>query len=97
MTRTEKKLHVGAEQWWPGSGDDLVLVYRSYNQDGDRGGSMWAAATIAVLLREPAARSRCLAELTDKLPTSSKIGPKHDRSCAAAVALTRLSALRGPS
>ena len=90
MTRTEKKLHLGAEYWWPGSGDDLVLVYRAYA--ADRQMSLWAAVTLASLLRQPEERRGCLAELRKGLPTSTRLGPKQGRIKAALAALDHLDA-----
>lgn len=87
MTRTEQKLHAGAELNWRGSGDHLVEVYRAFVGSEL---SLWAAATIAVLLREPDGRSRMLDELGRKVPRSTRSGPKKDREVACDRALHAL-------
>lgn len=87
MTRTEQLLHDGAEHHWPGSGDDLVIVYRAAN---DREQRLYFAATISALLRNQDQRSKCLESLARRLPTVSRSGPKRDRIEAARKALERL-------
>lgn len=89
MTPTERKLHSGAELHWPGSGDDLVTVYRAAP---DREVRLYFAVTMAVLLRNQDQRSKCLESLARRLPTVSRSGPKRDRIEAALAALERLEA-----
>lgn len=87
MTRTECKLFDGANLHWPGSGMDLVTVYRAFPGRELR---LWAAAMIAVLLREPRDRTGCLAEMRKRLPKVTRQGPKALRVDAAKLALDRL-------
>lgn len=89
MTRAERALHSGAEGHWPGSGDDLVTVYRAYAPE--REGALWAAVTLSSLLQSTAARASCLEALRRRLPVSTRRGgPKAARRAAAMEAIDRL-------
>lgn len=86
LSRTEQKLYDGAHIHWRGSENHLVDVYRAFTGRE----SLWAAATIVVLLREPAQRAAILDELGRKLPRSTRSGPKKDREVACDRALQAL-------
>lgn len=87
MTRAETKLHQGAEGLWPGSGDDLVTVYRAFTGRSD---SFWCAAMIAAMLRGMGTREKALASLRERVPRAGRPGPKMQRAEAALAALDRL-------
>ena len=93
MTRTERKLHEGAEHLWPGSGDDLAIVYRAFAAHGAV--AYWCAATIATMLHGLVPRAEAIDTLRTHLPRATRPGPKMDRATAADAALDRLAALAG--
>lgn len=84
------KLLLGAEYHWPGSGARFVAVWRAYAPD--KRVSLWAAATIAQALKDPEHRAGCLRELRDRIPHSTRSGPKRDRETAAREAIESLIA-----
>ena len=90
MTKTERTLTRAANIHWPESAADLLLVYRAYHAAG-RELSMWAAASICVLLTTPSARAESLQDLRRRLPRSTRSGPKAARAAVAEAALDRLA------
>ena len=83
MTRVEAKLHATADRHWPGSCDHLRAVYRAHPD-------LFVATMISVMLTSPATRRDGLAAIRQKIPRSTRPGPKADRIAAALVALDRL-------
>lgn len=92
MTKTERKLHEGAERKLPGSGDMLVRIYRCA---AGRGPSLAMAAACAVFLTTSRSEGYAMLKEMVRKHRPTRTGPKEERYHAAMGALDDLAVLAG--